>query len=93
MSKAFELIPPKTILDAGQLASITDEFEVNDKLFYVLERYDGSDTASFGEQCCYLVKEGDDFVFLESLQFLRANQEAENVSTQAAMVQDVKAPN
>ena len=40
--------------DAGQLV-ITDEFEVNDKLFYVLERYDGSDTASFGESGGLLV--------------------------------------
>jgi hypothetical protein len=92
---AFELIPPlkQQFRDAGQLASITDEFEVNDKLFYVLERYDGSDTASFGESGVgYLSKEGDDFVFFRkrALQFSVANQEPDNVSVpQAAMVQDV----
>ena len=89
---AFELIPPlkQQFRDACQLASITDEFEVNDKLFYVLERYDGSDTASFGESGVgYLSKESDDFVFFRkrALQFSVANQEPDNVSVpQAAMV-------
>lgn len=92
---AFDTFPPLKVQfsKSSDLSSVTDEFDVDDKFFYILERYDGGEKLSLGESgmgCLEQVGKEILFVRAQPMQWSSPDGEVTNVTTpQQALTDDV----